>query len=89
MKQRVRILVSNGQLEFVNGGWVASDEACPIYSELIENIKVGHDFLEREFGLPPPKSVWHMDSFGHSSTTVKLFEELGFDSFFFSRMNDT
>jgi len=34
-------LVKQGRFEFVNGGWVAADEACPIYSDLIENIKVG------------------------------------------------
>ena len=89
MKQRVRNLVAHGQFEFVSGGWVASDEACPIYTELLNNIKVGHDFLEREFGLAPPKVAWHMDSFGHSSTTARLFDELGFEALFFARMNDT
>ena len=72
----------------MSAGWVASDEACPIFSELIANIKVGHDFLKREFGLAPPKSVWHMDAFGHSATSARVFEEMGFDSFFFSRMDE-
>ena len=57
----------------MSGGWVASDESCPIFTELIENIKVGHDFLKREFGLPPPKTIWHMDSFGHSATSARMF----------------
>ena len=35
-------LVNEGRFEFVNGGWVASDEACPIYEDLIENIVIGH-----------------------------------------------
>jgi hypothetical protein len=34
--------VSEGRLEFVNGGWVASDEACPTYEEIIDNIVMGH-----------------------------------------------
>lgn len=35
-------LVNEKRFEFVNGGWVASDEACPIYEDLIENMVVGH-----------------------------------------------
>lgn len=87
MKFRVRNLVSSGRFEFVSGGWISSDEACPIYTEILENIQVGHDFLEREFNLPAPNIVWHMDAFGHSSTTAVLFEQLGYEAFFFSRIN--
>ena len=89
VKKTVRGLVQAGQLEFVSGGWISSDEACPVFTELIENMKVGHDFLYREFGLPPPKIAWHMDAFGHSATTARMFTEVGFDAFFFSRMNQT
>jgi alpha-mannosidase len=88
-KRRVRDLVSTGQLEFVNGGWIASDEACPIYSEILHNIQVGHDFLARELFVSAPKVAWHMDSFGHSATLARAFEELGFDALFYSRMNET
>lgn len=89
MKNRVRVLVADARWEFVSGGWVASDEACPVFSELIQNIQTGHDFLEREFGLAAPKIVWHMDSFGHSATTARMFEEMGFEAFIFARMNET
>ena len=41
-QSRVRQMVKEGRFEFVNGGWVASDEACPIYEDLVENIVVGH-----------------------------------------------
>jgi len=44
-REDVRVLVKKGQLEFVNGGWAASDEACPTYEELIVNIMTGHAFL--------------------------------------------
>ena len=88
MKDLVRELVSEGRFEFANGGWVASDEACPTFTELLQNILYGHDFLKREFSITP-KIVWHMDAFGHSSTTAKLFTDLGFEAFFFGRINDT
>ncbi len=69
MKKEFKTLVKEGRFEFVNGGWVAPDEACPMYMDLIENIKVGHDFLQREFNVTP-KIAWHADAFGHSSTTI-------------------
>ena len=42
VKEEVKELVRGGQLEFINGGWTANDEACPTYEEIIMNIMVGH-----------------------------------------------
>ena len=53
MKQNVRGLVNRGQLELVNGGWSMHDEACPTYSDFIENMMLGHDFILKEFGIKP------------------------------------
>ena len=47
----VKKLVKEGRFEFLNGGWVASDEACPTFEDLILNIATGHEFLRREFGI--------------------------------------
>lgn len=44
-KVRVKNLVQNGQLEITQGGWTASDEACPNYQDLILNMHMGHRFL--------------------------------------------
>jgi len=41
-KEQVRELIRNGQLELVNGGWSMHDEACPTYSEMINNMVLGH-----------------------------------------------
>ena len=27
------------------------DEACPIYEDMIDNMKIGHDFILNEFGI--------------------------------------
>ena len=72
VKANFRQLVKDGRWEFVNGGWVASDEACPSFQDMIENFRTGHDFLMREFGVRP-KIAWHVDAFGHSTTTAQLF----------------
>lgn len=42
MQKKTLQLVKEGRWEFVNGGFVASDEACPIYEDLIENLVAGH-----------------------------------------------
>ena len=71
----------------MNGGWAASDEACPTYEELIQNIMAGHAFLKKTFGITP-KHAWHLDAFGHSASTPELFSRMGFETITFARMND-
>jgi len=50
VKNKTRQLVSNGQLELINGGWSMHDEACPIYEDMIENMMIGHRFILDTFG---------------------------------------
>lgn len=87
MKKTFRKLLAEGRWVFNNGGWIASDEATPQYLDIIENIKVGHDFLQREFNLTL-KVAWHADAFGHSSFTAKAFMELGYEAFMIGRMSN-
>ena len=54
---------------------------------MIENIKVGHDFLYREFNVTP-KVAWHADAFGHSAETSKIFKQLGFEALIFGRLTE-
>lgn len=81
-------LIKEGRLEFLLGGWVANDEACPVYEEIAANILTGHDFLRKELGVEPPRVAWLVDSFGHSAATPELFQKMGFDSLFFARVSD-
>jgi len=53
MKEKVRGLVQNGQLEIINAGWSMHDEACPTYEDMINNMMFGHEFLLKEFGVTP------------------------------------
>ena len=39
-------LLKNKQLEIVNGGWVANDEANAQYEDIINNMMLGHEWLE-------------------------------------------
>ena len=86
MKKEVKKLVKEGRLEFSNGGWSATDEACPNYEDIINNMVIGHGFLMKEFGVKP-RTGWHIDAFGHSSTNARLFAELGFEAIFMSRLD--
>ena len=85
-KNNVRQLVKEGRLEFLNAGWSMSDEACPHYEDFIDNMMQGHAFLLKEFGVKP-KVAWHIDPFGHSSASPRLFAEMGFDAWFFARLD--
>jgi lysosomal alpha-mannosidase len=42
MKTRVRQIVKEGRLEFVNAGWSMQDEACPHYEDMINNMMLGN-----------------------------------------------
>lgn len=84
MKDNVKHLLKNGQLEITQGGWVSSDEACVNYQDMILNMYMGHQFLQTEFGIRP-RIGWMVDSFGHSTTNAALFADFGFDALFMSR----
>jgi hypothetical protein len=60
------------------------DEACPIYEDMIDNMKTGHEFIIKEFGVKP-RIGWSIDPFGHSNTNARILAEMGFDAWFFAR----
>ena len=86
MKDQVRTLVSEGRLELLNAGWSMHDEACPHFEDMINNMMIGHEFVKNEFNTVP-RVGWQIDPFGHSSANARLFAEMGFDAFFFARLD--
>ncbi|XP_016017648.2 lysosomal alpha-mannosidase isoform X4 [Rousettus aegyptiacus] len=84
----VRNLVRQGRLEFANGGWVMNDEAATHYGAIIDQMTLGLRFLEDTFGNNGrPRVAWHIDPFGHSREQASLFAQMGFDGFFFGRLD--
>ena len=79
-------MVKNGQLELINAGWSMHDEACPTYEDMINNMMIGHDFVLEHFGVKP-RIGWQIDPFGHSNTNARIFAEMGFDAWFFARLD--
>ena len=85
-KSRVKALVENGQLEFINGGWCMNDEGGTHYVAIVDQMTEGFLFLDSQFGQRArPRIGWHIDPFGHSNGQASLFAQMAFDGFFFSR----
>ena len=83
-------LILNGQLEIVNGGWSMHDEACPTYTEMIENMVKGHAFILQELGEEIASNIkigWQLDDFGHSNSNAKLLAQMGYEALFFARIH--
>ena len=59
IKDLVRKLVDNGQLDFVNGGYVQHDEAAAHYVAMIDQTTLGHRYLllSQTAGLPSYMSI--------------------------------
>ena len=53
---------------------------------MLINMMKGHEFVLKEFAVRP-RVGWAVDAFGHSNTNARLFAEMGFDAFFFSRID--
>ncbi|KAL6111177.1 man2b1 [Pungitius sinensis] len=88
MQQTVKRLVNEGRLEFVNGGWCMSDEATTHYSAVIDQMTMGLRFLNDTFGpCGRPRVAWHIDPFGHAREHASMFAQMGYDGFFFGRLD--
>jgi alpha-mannosidase len=85
-REIVRQLVKDGRLEFINGGWSMHDESVTHYEDMINNMMKGHEYLLKEFGVKPSIG-WHIDPFGHSSANPRLFADMGFEAWFFARID--
>ncbi|KAI3983459.1 hypothetical protein MKX01_038879 [Papaver californicum] len=83
----VKKLVVSGQLELINGGMCMHDEAAPHYIDMIDQTTLGHRFIKQVFNQTPTIG-WKIDPFGHSAVQAYLLgAEVGFDSFFFGRID--
>ena len=87
-QERVRTLVADDRLQFVSGGWCMNDEATTHYSAIIDQMSLGHSFIEAEFGAHArPRVAWQIDPFGHSAEQAALFADMAFDGLYLSRID--
>jgi len=85
-REDVRKLVKERRLVFVNAGWAMMDEACTHHDDMMNNMMIGHEFLRKEFDFVPSIG-WHVDPFGHSAATPRLMADMGFEAWFFARID--
>ncbi|KAL7642572.1 UNVERIFIED_CONTAM: hypothetical protein RMT77_007133 [Armadillidium vulgare] len=87
-KSIVQMLVQNGQLEFINGGWSMNDEAAAHYNAIIDQMTLGLLKINETFGEKAfPRIAWQIDPFGHSKEQASLFAQMGMDGLFFGRLD--
>uniref|UniRef100_A0A1I7RJD9 mannosyl-oligosaccharide 1,3-1,6-alpha-mannosidase n=1 Tax=Bursaphelenchus xylophilus TaxID=6326 RepID=A0A1I7RJD9_BURXY len=88
-KESLRKIVKNGQLEFVGGAWVMTDEANAHYFNTIMEMFEGHEFLSNNFDGYQPKTQWSIDPFGLSTTIPHLMQLSGIKQGVFNRIHHT
>ena len=82
----VQNLVSSGQLSFANGGYTVNDEGVTHYSEIIDQMTLGLNILDKLFGkCGHPLISWQIDPFGASKEMPSLYAQMGFDGHVFNR----
>ncbi|XP_041778570.1 lysosomal alpha-mannosidase-like [Anopheles merus] len=88
MRQTVKVLVSEGRLEFIGGAWSMNDEAAVHYQSVIDQFTWGLRFLNDTFGeCGRPRVGWQIDPFGHSREQGSLFVQMGYDGLFQGRLD--
>ena len=83
---KVKRLIQQKRIEFVSGSFVANDEATPFYNDIVDQIRIGHQFLQEEFNITP-KTAWYIDSFGHSAGNAYLMSEMNYENIVLGRMH--
>ena len=86
-KTKMKKLINEKRVEFVLGGYVVNDEATPLYYNIMDQIRIGHQFLQEEFGIIP-KTGWYIDSFGHSAANAHILSKLNYENLVLGRLHE-
>lgn len=74
----VRRLVDAGQLSFVGGGWVQNDETLIPYTDVVDQVTTGHEFLRKTLNFTVQQG-WQLDMFtGYTGVTPSLWALMGY-----------
>ena len=86
-KERFIALCKRGQIELTMGGWVSADEAVTTFHEFINQMSLGHKFLQDEIGgFVSPSIGWQIDVAGMSAAVNTMFSQMCFDANFLSKI---
>ncbi|XP_067940023.1 alpha-mannosidase 2-like isoform X1 [Watersipora subatra] len=85
-RQLLKSAIKSRRVLIDHGSWSMPDEASTTVYSLVENLILGHTWLEHEFGLFPEYS-WANDPFGHSSTMPYLLKQSGLKGMVINRID--
>ena len=85
-QSNIKKLINQKRVEFVSGGYVVNDEATPLYYNIMDQIRIGLQFLQEEFGVIP-KTGWYIDSFGHSAANAHILSKLNYENLVLGRLH--
>ena len=86
LRNKLKELITSGQIEVVTGGWVMNDEANTHYFAMIEQLTSGHEWLRQKIGVSP-KNGWAIDPFGMSSSMAYLLKKSGLENMVIQRVH--
>jgi hypothetical protein len=65
-----------------------NDEATPHYSMIIDQMTLGHHWINLIFGKKfTPTIDWQIDPFGHSREYASILSQMGFNGVFLGRID--
>ena len=85
-KNIIKKIIKEKRIEFVSGSYIINDEATPLYYNIADVVRIGHQFLLEEFGIVP-KTGWYIDSFGHSAGNAHILSQFNFENLVLGRMH--
>ena len=84
--EQVRRVIKSGQLYIVNGGTAVHDNACSHIDDIISNYEFGR-WYSKTILQTDPNIGWLIDPFGHSKTTTRMYQEMGYRSYITNRIS--
>lgn len=85
-KNTLKEWLKNGRFEFIMGGYVMHDESASHFQHVIDQMRLGLQFLKSEFNFTPT-IAWFIDPFGHSASNAYILKEMGFETIVFVRID--
>lgn len=86
IRDEVRRLIHDGQLEIVTGGWVMPDESVSHWIAQLTQLTEGHQWLKYNLDYTP-NSGWAIDPFGLSPTMPYLLKGSGLENLLIQRVH--
>ncbi|KAK2160312.1 hypothetical protein LSH36_136g04043 [Paralvinella palmiformis] len=85
-QNKLKKLLSRGQLELLTGGWVMTDEAVTHYYAMLDQLIEGHQWLYNVLNYTA-STAWSLDSFGVSPTMTYILQGSGISNLLVQRIH--